>query len=157
MLLIWHHYNILVSRLKKNDIIKVVLDLNRVVSETEPSWNDSVENQNFNFQDFPISKKSCVKHFNLDARQEATFNIFCSSFMLAHLDDSINIPEDQNMMAEEVLQKKGCSEHLVMNLTGAGGCEKSFVLNASKSMCEQFCKVIGQPFNSPFFFCHSSY
>ena len=95
--------------------------------------------------------KSCVNHFNLDAKQEAAFNIICSSFMLAHLDDSKSIPEDQKVIAKEVLNKFGCSEQLVMNLTGAGGCGKSFVLNASRSMCEQFCKVIGQPFNSSVF------
>ena len=31
------------------------------------------------------------------------------------------------MIAKEVLLKKGSTEHLVMNLTGAGGCGKSFV------------------------------
>ena len=47
--------------------------------------------------------------------------------------------------------KKGSSDHLVMNLTVAGGCGKSFVFNASRSMCEQFCIVIGKPFTSSVF------
>jgi hypothetical protein len=126
----------------------VVLDLDRCVSKTEPSWNDLVENESYDFQIFPLSMKSCVKHFNLDAKQEAAFNIICSSFMLAQLDESENIPK---LIAKEFLLKKGSTEHLVMNLTGAGGCGKSFVLNASRSMCEQFCKVIGKPFNSSVF------
>ncbi len=38
-----------------------------------------------------------------------------------------------------------------MNLSGSGGSGKSFVLNASKSLCQQFCKVIGEPFNDSAF------
>jgi hypothetical protein len=34
-----------------------------------------------------------------------------------------------------------------MNLTGSGGIGKSFVLDATKSFCKQFCKAIGKPFN----------
>ncbi len=37
---------------KQSDVIKVLLDLDRAVSETEPSWNELVQKQNFNFQDF---------------------------------------------------------------------------------------------------------
>ncbi len=121
---------------QQNDIIRVVLDLVRNVSETEPSWNDLVQNENYDFQIVPLSMQRCVKHFNLDAKQEAAFNIICSSFMLARLDESENISEDQKLFAKEVLLKKGSTEHLVMNLTGAGGCGKSLVLNASRSMCE---------------------
>jgi hypothetical protein len=40
---------------QQNDAIQVVLHLDRDVSETEPSWNDLVENASFNFQNFPIS------------------------------------------------------------------------------------------------------
>jgi hypothetical protein len=65
----------------------VLIDLDRDLSEAEPSWNDLVENEHFNFQDFPISMTSCVKHFNLDAKQEAVFNIICFSFMLAQLNE----------------------------------------------------------------------
>jgi predicted ATP-binding protein involved in virulence len=34
-----------------------------------------------------------------------------------------------------------------MNLTGSGGSGKSFVLDATKSFCKQFCKAIWKPFN----------
>ncbi len=34
-----------------------------------------------------------------------------------------------------------------MNLTGSGGSGKSFVLDATKSFCNQFCRAIGKPFN----------
>jgi hypothetical protein len=40
---------------------------------------------------------------------------------------------------------------LVMNLMGSGGSGKSFVLDATKSFCKQFCKAIGKPFNDSVF------
>ena len=38
-----------------------------------------------------------------------------------------------------------------MNLTGSGGSGKSFVLDATKSFCKQFCRAIGKPFNDSVF------
>ena len=38
-----------------------------------------------------------------------------------------------------------------MNLTGSGGSGKSFVHDATKSFCKQFCKSIGKPFNDSVF------
>ncbi len=38
-----------------------------------------------------------------------------------------------------------------MNLMRSGGCGKSFVLDATKSCCKQFCKAIGKPFNDSVF------
>jgi len=38
-----------------------------------------------------------------------------------------------------------------MNLMGSGGSGKSFVLDATKSFCKQFCKAIGKPFNDSVF------
>ena len=46
-----------------------------------------------------------------------------------------------------MLLTKGGLGRLVMNLTGPGGSGKSFVLDATKSFCKQFCKAIGRPFN----------
>jgi predicted ATP-binding protein involved in virulence len=38
-----------------------------------------------------------------------------------------------------------------MNLTGPCGSGKSFVLDATKSFCKQFCRAIGKPFNDSVF------
>ena len=38
-----------------------------------------------------------------------------------------------------------------MNLMRSGGSGKSFVLDATKSCCKQFCKAIGKPFNDSVF------
>ncbi len=37
---------------KQNDIIRVVLDLDRCVFKTEPRWNDIVENESYDFKIF---------------------------------------------------------------------------------------------------------
>jgi len=46
---------------------------------------------------------------------------------------------------------KGGLGRLVMNLTGSGGSGKSFVLDATKSFCKQFCREIEKPFNESVF------
>jgi hypothetical protein len=79
-----HHQN------HQNNIIKELLDLDRHVSKTEPSWTDLVEKENISFQDFLISMQSYINHFKLDEKQVAAFNIICSSFILAQLDESSN-------------------------------------------------------------------
>ncbi len=117
-------------------------------------WNKIVQCENFNFNDFPIATKSCINHFQLDVKQEATFNIICSSFMLSYLYDQTitqfgNVEDKKK--ARQALLKKGGLDILVMNLSGSGGSGKSFVLNASKSLCQQFCKVIGKPFSDSVF------
>jgi hypothetical protein len=53
--------------------------------------------------------------------------------------------------AKQVLLDKGGLGRLVMNLTGYGGSEKRFVLDATKSFCKQFCRAIGKPFNDSVF------
>ena len=53
--------------------------------------------------------------------------------------------------AKQVLLAKGGLGRLVMNLMGYGGSGKSFVLDATKSFCNQFCKAIGKPFNDSVF------
>jgi hypothetical protein len=53
--------------------------------------------------------------------------------------------------AKQVLLAKGGLGRLVMNSTGSGGSGKSFVLDATKSFCKQFCKAIGKPFNDSVF------
>jgi len=53
--------------------------------------------------------------------------------------------------AKQVLLDKGGLGRLVMNLTGPCGSGKSFVLDATKSFCKQFCRAIGKPFNDSVF------
>jgi len=53
--------------------------------------------------------------------------------------------------AKQVLLDKGGLGRLVMNLTGSGGSGKSFVLDATKSFCKQFCEAIGKPSNDSVF------
>ena len=45
--------------------------------------------------------------------------------------------------AKQVLLDKGGLGRLVMNLTGSGGSGKSFVLDATKSFCKQFVRLLG--------------
>ncbi|MFN9980151.1 MAG: hypothetical protein ACK53Y_09570, partial [bacterium] len=94
--------------------------------------------------------KSCISNYKLDLKQAAAFIVICSSFMLANLEE----PSFKNTLkvieidkAKQVLLDKGGLGRLVMNLTGPGGSGKSFVLDAFKSFCKQFCKAIGKPFN----------
>jgi hypothetical protein len=106
------------------------------------------------FKTFPLAMKSCISHYKLDLKQAAAFNVICSTFMLAHLEDpSIKKTLDISELdkAKQVLLAKGGLERLVMNLTGSGGSGKSFVLDATKSFYKQFCKAIGKPFNDSVF------
>ncbi len=113
-----------------SDVIKVILNLDQEISHNDPKWNKIVECENFDFNDFPMAMKSCINHFQLDAKQEAAFNIICSSFMLSYLDDPTitqfgNV--DDQKKARQALLEKGGLDRLVMNLSGSGGSGKSFV------------------------------
>jgi predicted ATP-binding protein involved in virulence len=50
-----------------------------------------------------------------------------------------------------ILMERGASTRLIMYLTGSGGSGKSFVLKATKSFCQQFCRAIRQPFDESVF------
>jgi hypothetical protein len=98
------------------------------------------------FKTFPLAMKSCISHYKLDLKQAAAFNVICSTFMLAHLEDpSIKKTLDISELdkAKQVLLAKGGLERLVINFTGSGGSGKSFVLDATKTFCKQSCKAIG--------------
>ncbi len=73
----------------------------------QPSWNDLVEHQNFIFQDFPVSMQKCTDHFKSNAMKAKAFNVICSSFMLAQLDESSNITEEQKVNNKNVNIEKG--------------------------------------------------
>jgi hypothetical protein len=88
------------------------------------------------FKTFPLAMKSRISHYKLDLKQAAAFNVICSTFMVAHLEDpSIKKTLDISELDKDkqVLLTKGGLGRLVMHLTGSGGSGKSFVLDATKS------------------------
>ena len=146
--------NIKASNNGSDDLIRVILNLNRNVEDHQLNWGELEKHDVTDFDEFPLSMKSCISHYNLDLKQAAAFNVICSSFMLAHLEDpSLEKPLNcfQLHQAKQILLAKGGLGKLVMNLTGSGGSGKSFVLEAIKSFCKQFCKAIGKPFNDSVF------
>jgi len=137
-----------------SDVVKVVLNIDQSIEKNEPQWDELEKADIMEFKTFPLAMKSCISHYKLDLKQAAAFNVICSTFMLAHLEDpSIKKTLDISELdkAKQVLLAKGGLGRLVMNLTGSGGSGKSFVLDATKSFCKQFCKAIGKPFNDSVF------
>ncbi len=123
------------------DVVKVILNLNREVENHEPQWDELEKLEVMDFNKFPLAMKSCISHYKLDLKQAAAFNVICSTFMLAHLEDpsikkTLEVSELDK--AKQVLLDKGGLGRLVMNLTGSGGSGKSFVLDATKSFCIAF-------------------
>jgi len=56
-----------------------------------------------------------------------------------------------NLDPKQAAMERGATSRLIMHLTGSGGSGKSFVLKATKTFCEQFCNLIGQPFDDSVF------
>jgi hypothetical protein len=129
-----------------SDVVKVVLNIDQSIEKNEPQWDELEKADIMEFKTFPLAMKSCISHYKLDLKQAAAFNVICSTFMLAHLEDpSIKKTLDISELdkAKQVLLAKGGLERLVINLTGSGGSGKSFVLDATKTFCKQSCKAIG--------------
>jgi hypothetical protein len=128
------------------------LDENR--EDREINWETISETPNFSFAKHYIVHEKFVQHFNLDPKQAAAFNVICSSFMLAFLNDPTITKfrtdiEKEN--ATRIVMERGATSRLIMHLTGSGGSGKSFVLKATKSFCQQFCRANGQPFDESVF------
>jgi hypothetical protein len=86
--------------------------------------------------------------------QAAAFNVICCTFILAHFEAPLlrkSWSYVEINQAKQLLLAKGRYEKLVMKLTGSIGSGKSFVLDATKSICGQFCKAIGKPFDDSVF------
>jgi hypothetical protein len=100
--------------------------------------------------------KSCIQQFNLDPKQAVAFNVICSSFMLAFLNDltitkiGTDIEEEN---ATRILTERGANSRLIMHLTGSGGSGKSFLLKARKTFCQQFCRSLGSHLMNQFLLC----
>jgi hypothetical protein len=69
------------------DVVKVILNLNREVENHEPQWDELEKLEVKDFSKFPLAMKSCISHYKLDLKQASAFNVICSTFMLAHLED----------------------------------------------------------------------
>ena len=72
--------------------------------------------------------KACITHYKLDLREELAFNVICSSFMLAHLNDP-SLLKVYNIMelekARKTLRNRGGLNKLIMSLSGSGGSGKA--------------------------------
>jgi hypothetical protein len=112
------------------------------------------DDNSFNFKVYPLAMKACITHYKLDLKQESAFNVICSSFMLAHLDDP-SLLKVYNIMeletARKALRNRGGLNKWIMCLSGSWGSGKSFVLDACRAFCRQFCRAIGKPFNDSVF------
>jgi hypothetical protein len=120
------------------DIIRVILDLDKYMEQDNFDWSKNSDNVEFNFNSVSFSMESCIRHFQLDPKQAAAFNIICSSFMLIFLNDPTITPfgsPEEKKQATEIFQERGGHANLIMHLTGSGGSGKSFVLNATCSFC----------------------
>jgi hypothetical protein len=64
-----------------SDVVKVVLNID------EPQWDELEKADIMDYKTFPFAMKSCISHYKLDLKQAAAFNVICSTFMLAHLEE----------------------------------------------------------------------
>ena len=137
-----------------NDVVKIILNLDKNRENGKNGLETTSEDPNFGFESTTLSMKSCIQQFNLDPKQAAAFNVICSSFMLAFLNDPTITKfgtDIEKQQATKILMERGATSRLIMHLTGSGGSGKSFVLKATKTFCEQFCNLIGQPFDDSVF------
>jgi hypothetical protein len=129
-----------------NDVVKIILNLDENRENGEIGLEPTSENPNFGFENTTLSMKSCIQEFHLDPKQAAAFNVICSSFMPAFLNDPTITKFGTDIEKEKVtriLREGGANSRLIMHLIGSGGSGKSFVLKATKTFCEQFCNSIG--------------
>jgi hypothetical protein len=57
------------------------------VENHEPQWDELEDLEVMDFKKFPLAMKSCISHYKLDLKQAAAFNVICSTFMLARLEE----------------------------------------------------------------------
>ena len=53
----------------------------------KPQWVELEKVEIMDFNEFLLAMKSCISHYKLDFKQAAAFNVICSTFMLAHLEE----------------------------------------------------------------------
>jgi hypothetical protein len=70
-----------------SDVVKVVLNIDQSIERNEPQWDELEKADIMEFKTFPLAMNSCISHYKLDLKQAAAFNVLCSTFMLAHLED----------------------------------------------------------------------
>jgi hypothetical protein len=101
------------------------------------------------YKKFPLAMKLCISHYKLDLKQAAAFNVICSTFMLAHLEDP-SLKKTLNISQTSIIGK-GRSGKTSNEFGWILWQWKDFVLDATKSFCKQFCKATGKPFNDSVF------
>jgi hypothetical protein len=69
------------------DVVKVILNLDRQMGNHEPQWVELKKVEVMDFNKFPLAMKSCISRYKQDLKQAAAFNVICSTFMLAHLEE----------------------------------------------------------------------
>jgi hypothetical protein len=112
-------FGIGVNQTQPCDVVKVILNLDesqeiRGTGENRENgslnWGNISDNSDFNFNDFSLSMKCCIQHFNLDPKEAAAFNMICSSFMLSFLNDPAITKLEQILrrkMQQEFYWEKG--------------------------------------------------
>jgi hypothetical protein len=137
------------------NFIEIIMDFDRPLTAEDhgKKWtlNDADALKEDNPKVVVDRLDACAKMMNLDIYQKAAFNVICSSFMLKYLEKGNNSSHPNYSEAREKLIKRGAEKQLVMFLSGAGGCGKSHVIGAAKSMCQHFCRCINKGFDSSAF------
>jgi len=132
-------------------VITKALECNNIPSSTE---NYNVND--YSFQDGTLldidlalcSLDQFTTQNKLDMKQTVAFQAICCSFMLSFLmDPSLDITQDEREHHQQLLQKRGAAQQLLMCVTGPGGSGKSHVMKCCRLYCKLFCDSIGQPFN----------
>ena len=141
-----------------NDVVKIILNLDENREVGGIGWENTSENPNFSFQNTTLSIKSFTQQFNLDPKQAAALNVICSSFMLAFLNDPTITKfgtdiEKEKEKATRILMERGANLRLITHLIGSGRSGKSFVLKATKTFCQQFCRSLGSHLMNQFLLC----
>jgi len=70
------------------EVVKVILNLDRQMENHKPQWDELEKVEVMDFNKFPLAMKSCISQYKLDLKQAAAFNVICSTFMLAHLEET---------------------------------------------------------------------
>jgi hypothetical protein len=149
---------------QRKTVIQVIMDVTSMHSSMSNSfWTPSDINmpETSSPSNVVNTMDACIKHFKLDKKQAAAFNVITSSFMMTFLDDiakSSSAVYNQSSFdaAKESLRGRGASANLKMMLTGPGGGGKSHVIAAVKAMCKYFCDATNQHFSSSVFIITAS-
>jgi hypothetical protein len=115
----------------------------------------------------PCSIHAVAEEFGLqgDEKQVAAYEVICSTFVLQVLNEALSndttlaaagaIGINEQSTLEDIissLKRMGAEEHLLMFLTGAGGCGKSHVISAARKFSHRFSQQVGIMFDAETFY-----